>query len=159
MDCTERSGHASALHWAGSHCQDKVWKDRTVSYRQRCQVRVHFISLFTVYVEHIQNIRLDSEEGDMKIGGISIIHADDSMLLAESSNNLKILTKVKEKSAKAELHLNIKKIKIKTKEICSPENDDNIEMLRILLILAQSFTGRLQLRSQEKAETEEQRKN
>ena len=50
---------------------------------------------------------------------ISIIYADGSMLLAESCDNLEILMKVKKESAKARLHLNIKKIKIKTTEIYS----------------------------------------
>ena len=42
---------------------------------------------------------------------------DDTSLLTKSSNNLKeLLMKVKEESAKAELHLNIKKTKIMTAE-------------------------------------------
>lgn len=89
-----------------------------VSYRHRCQTRVHFISLFSLYTEYMkQKTGLDSDEG-VKIGGRNINnlrYADDTILLAESSNDVNgLLMKVKEESVKTGLHLDIKKTEIMT---------------------------------------------
>lgn len=58
---------------------------------------------------------LDPEEGEVKIGERNINnvrYVDDIILLTESSNDLKQPMKVKKESAKARVHLNIKKAKI-----------------------------------------------
>ena len=72
--------------------------------------------LFNLYSEYIRwNSRLNEAEAGIKIAGRSINklrYADDTTLMAESEEELKsLLMKVKEES-KAELKLNIQKMKI-----------------------------------------------
>ena len=86
-------------------------------------------------MEHvIQKARLDSGEGRVKMGGRNIRNlrcADDTVLLAESSNNLKRLVgKVKEGSVKAGLQLNIKQIKIVSIEEIPYFDNEEIEVVR-----------------------------
>ena len=73
--------------------------------------------LFNLYTEYImQNTRLDEAQAGIKIDRIYInipIYADDPTLMAESEEELKnLLMKVKEKSEKADLKLNIRNTKI-----------------------------------------------
>ena len=70
--------------------------------------------LFILYTEYImQNAGLDEAQAGIKIAGRNINnlrYADDTTLMAESEEELKILLmKVKEESEKAGLKLNIKK--------------------------------------------------
>ena len=70
--------------------------------------------LFNLYAEHImRNARLDELQARIKIGGRNINnlrYADDTTLMAESEEELKILLmRVKEESGKAGLKLNIQK--------------------------------------------------
>ena len=62
------------------------------------------------------NMRLDEAQAGIKIAGSNINHlryAEDTTLMAESEEELKsLLMKVKEKSEKAGLKLNIQKTKI-----------------------------------------------
>ena len=63
----------------------------------------------------MQNARLDESQAGIKITGrnINFRYADDTTLMAESEEELKnLLMKVKEKSEKASLKLNIQKTKI-----------------------------------------------
>ena len=64
----------------------------------------------------MQNARLDESQAGIKIAGRNINnfrYADDTTLMAESEEELKsLLMKVKEKSEKADLKLNIQKAKI-----------------------------------------------
>ena len=64
----------------------------------------------------MQNARLDESQAGMKISGRNINnlrYADDTTLIAESEKELKsLLMRVKEKSKKAGLKLNIQKMKI-----------------------------------------------
>ena len=64
----------------------------------------------------MQNARLDKSQAGIKIAGRNINsmrYTDDTTLKAESEEALKsLLTKVKEKSEKAGLELNIQKTKI-----------------------------------------------
>ena len=66
----------------------------------------------------MQNARLDEAQAGIKIGGRNINnlrYADDTTLVAESEEELKILLmKVKEESEKVALKLNIQKTKIMT---------------------------------------------
>ena len=73
--------------------------------------------LFNFYAEYIVwNAGLDESQAGIKIAGRNINHlryAYDTTLLAESEEKLKsLLMKVKEESEKAELKLNIQKMKI-----------------------------------------------
>ena len=72
--------------------------------------------LFNLYTEYItQNARLDEAQAGIKIAGGNInnhTYADDTTLMAESKEELKSLLKVKEKSEKVGLKLNIQKTKI-----------------------------------------------
>ena len=73
--------------------------------------------IFNLYAEYIiQNAGLDEAQARIKIARRSINHlryADDTTLMAESKEELKsLLMKVKEKSEKVGLKLNIQKTKI-----------------------------------------------
>ena len=73
--------------------------------------------LFNLYAEYIvRNAGLEEAQAGIKIAGRNINHlryADDTTLMAESEEELKnLLMKVKEKSEKVGLKLNIQKIKI-----------------------------------------------
>ena len=73
--------------------------------------------LFNLYAEHImRNVRLDETQIGIKIAGrnINILRfADDTTLMTESKDELKsLLIKVKEKSEKAGLKLNLQITKI-----------------------------------------------
>ena len=67
----------------------------------------------------MRNTGLDEVQAEIKIVWRNInnlIYADDTILMAESKEELKsLLMKVKEESEKVGLKLNIKKIKIKKK--------------------------------------------
>ena len=61
------------------------------------------------------NARLDEAQAGITIAGRNINnlrYADDTTLMAESEEELKSLLKVKEKSEKVDLKLNMQKIKI-----------------------------------------------
>ena len=61
------------------------------------------------------NARLDESQAGIKIAGRNINnlrHADDTILMAESEEELKSLLKVQKESEKAALKLNIQKTKI-----------------------------------------------
>ena len=66
----------------------------------------------------MKNAGMDEAQAGIRIAGRSInnpIYADDTTLMAESEDELKnLLTKVKEKSKKAGLKLNIQETKIMT---------------------------------------------
>ena len=73
--------------------------------------------LFNLYAEYIMwNVWLDETQAGIKIAGRNInnfSYANDTTLMAEREEELKrLLTKVKEKSEKAGLKLNIQKTKI-----------------------------------------------
>ena len=75
--------------------------------------------LFNLYAEYIRrNAGLDEAQAGIKISGRNINnlrYRDDTTLMAESKEELKsLLLKVKEKSEKVGLKLNIKKTKIMT---------------------------------------------
>ena len=72
--------------------------------------------LCNLYAEYIiQNVRLDEAQTEIKIAGKNINnlrYADNTTLMAESEKELKcLLVKVKEKSEKAGLKLNIQKLR------------------------------------------------
>ena len=67
--------------------------------------------LFNLYAEYIiRNAGLDEAQAGIKIAGRNINnlrYADDTTLMAESEDELKLLMKVKEESEKVDLKLNI----------------------------------------------------
>ena len=80
-------------------------------------VYCHTYCLFNIYAEHImRNAGLDEAEAGIKIVGRNINnlrYADDTILMAESEEELKnLLMKVKEESKKVGLKCNIQKTKI-----------------------------------------------
>ena len=82
-----------------------------------CQGCVLSSCLFNLYAEDIKrNARLDEAQAGMKIAGRNVSnhrYADDNTLMAESEEELKsLLMKVKVKSEKVGLKLNIQKTKI-----------------------------------------------
>ena len=86
--------------------------------------------LFNFYAEYIiRNAGLEETQAGIKIAGRNINHlryADDTTLMAESEEELKsLLMKVKEKSEKVDLKLNIQKMNIMAPSpITSWEIDD-----------------------------------
>ena len=72
--------------------------------------------LFNFYAEYImRNTGLEEAQAGIKIAGRNINnlrYAEDTTLMAESEEKLKILLKVKEESEKVDLKLNIQKTKI-----------------------------------------------
>ena len=82
-----------------------------------CQVCTLLPCLFNFYAEYtMRNAGLDETQAGIKTAGRNINnlrYADDTTLMAESEEELKsLLTKVKEKSEKLGLSLNIQKTKI-----------------------------------------------
>ena len=82
-----------------------------------CQSCMLSPCLFNFYAEYImQNARLDEAQAGIKIAGRNINnlrYTDDTTLMAERKEELKsLLMKVKEKSEKVGLKLNIQKMKI-----------------------------------------------
>ena len=75
--------------------------------------------LFNLYAEYIvQNAEMDESQAGINIGGRNITnfrYTDDITLTAESEDELKsLLMRVKEKSEKTDLKLNLQKTKIMT---------------------------------------------
>ena len=72
--------------------------------------------LFNLYAEHImRNAGLDEAQAGIKIAGTNINnlrYADDTTIMAESTELKMLLMKVKEESEKVALKLNIQKTKI-----------------------------------------------
>ena len=84
-----------------------------------CQGCILSPCLFNLYAEYImQNARLDKAQAGIKFSRRNINnlrYSDDPILMAESEEELKsLLMKVKEKSEKVGLKLNIQKTKIMT---------------------------------------------
>ena len=92
----------------------KDWFQIGKGVRQGC---ILLPCLFNLYAEYImRNAGLEETQAGIKIAGRNINHlryADDTTLMAESEEELKsLLMKVKEKSEKVGLKLNIQKTKI-----------------------------------------------
>ena len=82
-----------------------------------CQGCILSLCLFNFYAEYImRNAGLEEAQAGIKIAGRNINnfrYANDTILMAESKKELKsLLKKVKEESEKADLKLNIQKMKI-----------------------------------------------
>ena len=104
--------------------------------------------LFNLYAEYIiRNAGLDEAQAGIKIAGRNINnlrYADDTTLMAESKEELKsLLMKVKEKSEKAGLKLNIQKTKIMASgPITSWQIDgETVEAVRDFIFLSSKITA------------------
>ena len=104
--------------------------------------------LFNLYAEHmIRNAGLDELQAGNKIGRRNIKnlrYVDDTTLMAESEEELNsFLMRVKEKSEKASLRLNIKKTKIM---VSSPitawqTEEEKVEVVTDFLFLGSKITA------------------
>ena len=83
----------------------------------------------------MQNARLNETQAAIKISGRNVNnlrYTDDTTLMAENKEELKsLLRKVKEKSEKAGLKLNIQKTKIMTSSPITPWQIDGETMERV----------------------------
>ena len=88
----------------------QIWK----GVHQGCILSPYLFNLYAEYV--MQNARLNEIQAGIKIAGRNInnlIFAEDNTLIAESEDELKsLLMKVKEKSEKVGLKLNIQQTKM-----------------------------------------------
>ena len=106
-----------------------------------CQGCILSPCLFHLYAEYIiQNARSDDAQAGIKTAGRNINNlrpADDNTLMAESEEELNsLLMKMKEKSGKAGLKLNIQKTKIIT---WAPKS---LQMVTAAMKLRHLFFGR-----------------
>ena len=103
QEATVRTGHGTI-----------DWFQIEKGVRQGCILLSCFFNLHTEYI--MRNARLYETQAGIKIAGRNINnlrYVDDTTLMAESEEELKsFLTKVKEKSEKVDLKLNIQKTKI-----------------------------------------------
>ena len=95
----------------------------------------------------MQNAGLDESQAGMKIaeGNINNLrHADDTTLMAESEDELKsLLMRVKEKSEKASLKLNINKTKIMASGSITlwQTEGGKVEVLTVFIFLGSKITA------------------
>ena len=111
--------------------------------RQGCILSACLFNLKAEYI--MQNARLDEAQAKIKIGGRNINnlrHADDTTLMAESEELKSLLMKVKEKSEKVGLKLNIQKTKIMASgPITSCQIDgERVETVRGFMFLGSKIT-------------------
>ena len=113
-----------------------------------CQVCILSPCLFNLYAEYImKNAGLDEAQGGIKISGRNINnlgYTDDTNLMEESEEELKgLLMKVKEKSEKVGLKLNIQKTKIMTSgPITSWQIDgETVETMADFIFLGSKITA------------------
>ena len=94
----------------------------------------------------MRNVRLDEAQAGINIAGRNISnlrYADDTTLMAESREELKSLLKVKEKSEKADLKLNIQKTKIMASSPITSWHTDGETMETVIdfIFLSSSITA------------------
>ena len=128
-------GHLTCLLrniYAGQEATVRTGQRATNWFKNGKGVRQGYIlssCLFNLHAEYIiQNARMDKTQAGIKISGRNINnlrYADDTTLMAESEEELKsLLMKVKEKSEKAVLKLNIQKSKIMASSPITSEQID-----------------------------------
>ena len=112
LTCLLRNLYAGATVRTGHGTTD--WFQTGKGVRQGCILSPCLFNLYVVYI--MQNSRLDEAQAGIKTAGRNIDnlrYADDTTLMAESEEELKILLmRVKEESEKVGLKLNIQKTKI-----------------------------------------------
>ena len=128
-------GHLTCLLrniYAGQEATVRTGQRATNWFKNGKGVRQGYIlssCLFNLHAEYIiQNARMDKTQAGIKISGRNINnlrYADDTTLMAESEEELKsLLMKVKEKSEKAVLKLNIQKSNIMASSPITSEQID-----------------------------------
>ena len=113
-----------------------------------CKVCILSPNLLNFYAEYIMwNTRLDEAQAGINIARRNINnfrYADDTILMEESEEELKsLLMKVRKKSIKAALKLNIQKMKIMASgPITSQQIDgETMEMVTDFIVLASKITA------------------
>ena len=114
LTCLLRNPYASQEATVGTGHGTTDWFQIGKGVHQGCILSP---CLFNLYAEYImRNAGLEEAQAEIKIAGRNISklrYADDTTLMAESEEELKsLLMKVKEKSEKVGLRLNIQKTKI-----------------------------------------------
>ena len=114
MTCLLRNLYAGQEATVRTRCGTTDWFQIGKGVHQGCVLSP---CLFNLYAEYImRNARMDETQAGLKIAGRNINnlrHAEDTILMAESEEELKnLLMKVEEESEKAGLKLNIQKTKI-----------------------------------------------
>ena len=132
-EATLRTGHRST-HWF------QIGK----GVHQGCILSSCFFNFYAEYI--MRNARLDEAQGGIKIAGGNINnhrYADDTTLMAESEEIKSFLMKVKEKSEKTGLKLNIQKTEIMASSpITSWQIDRKImETVRAFIFLGSNITA------------------
>ena len=114
LTCLLRNLYAGQEATVGTGHGTRNWFQIGKGVRQGCMLSP---CLFNLYAEYImRNAGLDEAQAGIKITRRNInnlSYADDTTLMAESEEELKsLLMKVKDKSEKVDLKLNIQKIKV-----------------------------------------------
>ena len=105
------------------------------------------LCLFNLYAEYImRNAGLEEAQAGIKIAGRNInnlIYADDTTLMAESEKLKNLLMKVKKKSEKVGLNLNIQKTKIMASGPISSQQIDGetVETVSNFIFLGSKITA------------------
>ena len=121
--------------WVKKQQLEPDMEKQTGSNRERSMLRLYIVTcFFNLYAEYIMwNARLDEAQAGIKIAERNINnlrYADDTTLMAESEELKSLLMKVKEKSEKASLKLNIQKTMIlASSPITSWGNNGNSDRL------------------------------
>ena len=114
MTCLLRHLYAGQESTVRTRCETTDWFQNGKGVHQGCILSPCLFSLFAEYI--MRNARLEEEQAGIKIArrNINIMrYADDTTVMAESEEELKsLLMKVKVKSEKVGLKLNIQKVKI-----------------------------------------------
>ena len=101
---------------------------------------------YLTYMHIMQNAGLEEAQAGIKISGRNINnlrYGDDTTLMTESEEELKnLLMKVKEKSEKAGLKLNIQKMKIMASSNSWQIDGEKVEAVTDFIFLAQNHCGR-----------------
>ena len=112
-----------------------------------CQGCILSLCLFNLYAEYImRNAGLEEAQAGIKIAGRNInnlIYADDTTLMAESEKLKNLLMKVKKKSEKVGLNLNIQKTKIMASGPISSQQIDGetVETVSNFIFLGSKITA------------------
>ena len=131
QEATVRTGHGTT-----------DWFQIRKYVHQGCILSPCLFNFYTVYI--MRSGGLDEAQAGIKIAGRNIRYAEDTILMAESEEELKsLLMKVKEKGEKIGLKLNIQKMKIMTSgPITSWQIDgETMEQVKEFIVLGSKNTA------------------
>ena len=113
LTCLLRNQYAGQETTVITEHETTEWFQSGKGVRQGCVLSPWVFNLYAEYI--MQNAGLDEAQARIKIAGRNINnlrYADDTTLIAESEEELKnLLMKMKEEREKADLKLNIKKLR------------------------------------------------